>query len=320
MRRVLPSLPSLTIFEAAARHSSFTRAAEELNLSQSAVSKQVQSLESFLGLRLFERIRQRIVLTEAGQLYLARVREALEILESATMEALAFQGGGGMLNIATLPTFGSRWLASRIGRFRALHPRIALNLTARTWPFDLVEENIDVAIYFGEKPWPGGLSDRLMEEEVIPVCAPSLMAPDGPVSSVADLERVALLHHRARPRAWKDWLQRADDTTVNPFHGVRFEQFEMIIQATISGMGMAIVPKFMIEVELADGTLVAPFGRPMKSPESYFLVCPERKSHLPAVQAFRQWLQDEVAASKWPRTVGDQAPRRLETTVHSVEE
>lgn len=298
MRRVLPSLPSLTIFEAAARHSSFTRAAEELNLSQSAVSKQIQSLESFLRLRLFERIRQRIVLTEAGQLYLARVREALEILESATMEALAHQGGGSMLNIATLPTFGSRWLAPRIGRFRARHPRIALNLTARTWPFDLVEENIDVAIYFGEKPWPGGPSDVLMEEEVIPVCAPSLVAPNGPIRGAADLDGVVLLHHRARPRAWKDWLQLAGENSVNPFHGARLEQFEMIIQATISGMGMAIIPRFMIEAELANGALIAPFGQPMKSRESYYLVCPERKSELAAVREFRQWVLEELAATR----------------------
>lgn len=295
MRRVLPSLPSLTIFEAAARHLSFTRAAEELNLSQSAVSKQIQSLEFFLGLLLFERIRQRIVLTEAGQSYLTHVREALEILESATMEALAFQGGGGVLNIATLPTFGSRWLASRIGRFSARHPRIALNLTARIWPFDLVEENIDVAIYFGEKPWPGGPSDHLMEEEVVPVCAPSLIAPSGLVRSVADLGRITLLHHRARPRLWKDWLQKAGEVTVNPFRGVRFEQFEMIIQAALSGMGIAIVPRFMIEAELANNILVMPFGQPMKSPESYYLVYPERKSNLPAVQLFRQWLLDEMA-------------------------
>lgn len=307
MRRVLPSLPSLTIFEAAARHSSFTRAAEELNSSQSAVSKQIQSLESFLGLRLFERIRQRIVLTDAGQLYLARVREALEALESATMEALAFQGGGGMLNIATLPTFGSRWLAPRIGRFHARHPRIALNLTARTWPFDLIEENIDIAIYYGEKPWPGGPSHKLMEEEVVPICAASLLKPTGPVGKVADLERVALLHHRARPRAWKDWLQSTGEATINPFRGARFEQFEMIIQATISGMGVAIVPTFMIEVELAEGTLVAPFGRPMKSPHSYYLVCPERKSHLPAVRAFREWLLDEVPASERPPAMGHDA-------------
>lgn len=305
MRRVLPSLPSLTIFEAAARHSSFTRAAEELNLSQSAVSKQVQSLEAFLGLRLFERIRQRIVLTEAGQLYLTGVREALETLESVTMEALAFQGGGGMLNIATLPTFGSRWLAPRIGRFRARHPKIALNLTARTWPFDLVVENIDVAVYFGEKPWPGGPSEQLMGEEVIPVCAPSLLAPFGPVTTIGDLERVVLLHHRARPRAWKDWLQMAGDTKVNPFHGVRFEQFEMIIQAAISGMGVAIVPRFMIEAELERKSLIAHFGLPMKSVESYYLVCPERKRQLPAVQAFRQWILDEVAASAPPASADE---------------
>lgn len=287
MRRVLPSLPALTVFEASARHGSFTRAAEELNLTQSAVSKQVRGLEDFLGLQLFERVRQRINLTEAGKAYLASVREALEIMEAATMEALAFQSGGGVLNIATLPTFGTRWLAPRLGSFTSAHPRLSLNITARAWPFDLIEENLDVAIYFGEAPWPGGICDRLMGEMVVPVAAPALL---GSLRHPRDLARINLLHHRARPRAWQDWLLAAGADKVNAFHGIRFEQFEMIIQAAISGVGIGMVPRFMIEPELAAGSLVIPFDLAIDSAKSYYLVYAERKRSLPAVTAFRDWI------------------------------
>lgn len=298
MRRVLPSLSALTVFEASARHGSFTRAAEELKLTQSAVSKQIRGLEEFLGVPLFERVRQRILLTEAGRAYLKSVREALEIMEAATMEALAFQGSGSALNIATLPTFGTRWLAPRLGSFAAAHPRIALNITARVWPFDLVEENLDVAIYFGTEPWSGGHSDWLMGEVAVPVAAPALLAPQGPLRQIRDLARVQLLHHRARPRAWQDWLGAAGAPSVNAFHGIRFEQFEMIIQAALAGVGIALVPRFMIAEELKAGSLIVPFDRPIESGGGYYLVCGERKRGLPAVIAFRDWILAEAGKSE----------------------
>jgi LysR family glycine cleavage system transcriptional activator len=298
LRRVLPSLPALTVFEAAARHGSFTRAAEELNLTQSAVSKQVRGLEDFLGLQLFERVRQRINLTEAGAAYLKSVRAALEIMETATMEALAFQGGGGTLNIATLPTFGTRWLTPRLGDFTRRHPKISLNITARAWPFDLIEENLDVAIYFGAEPWPGGICDWLMGEVVVPAASPALLAPGGPLRTPRDLAKVNLLHHRARPRAWQDWLGAVGAGNVNAFHGLRFEQFEMIIQAAVSGIGIAMVPRFMIEAELRAGSLVIPFDHAMESVESYYLVYAERKRTLPTVIAFRDWLLGAAQADQ----------------------
>lgn len=288
-------------------------------MTQSAVSKQVRALEDFLGLHLFERVRQRIVLTKVGQLYLGKVREALEIMESATMEALATQGEDGILNIAALPTFGTRWLAPRISRFMAQHPRITLHISARAWPFDLVEENIDVAVYFGDSPWPGGPSDRLMEDEVLAVCSPALLSPMGPLRGIEDIAGIELLHHRARPRAWKDWLQSLGETRINPFRGSRFEQFEMIIQAAVSGLGMAIVPRFMIEPELASGSLVMPFGQPIKTSQYYYLVYPERKLNLPAVQSFRRWVLDEVADI--PAIPGCLPPRRRRrTALHSAGE
>ena len=312
MRRVLPSLPALTVFEAAARHGSFTRAAEELNLTQSAVSKQVRGLEDFLGVPLFERVRQRINLTEAGTAYLKTVRAALEMMEAATMEALAFKGEGSALNIATLPTFGTRWLAPRLGSFTRAHPKISLNVTARVWPFDLVEDNVDVAIYRGAEPWPGGICDWLMGETVVPAISPNLLAPQGPLRSPRDLGKINLLHHRARPRAWQDWLTAADAGNVNAFHGIRFEQFEMIIQAAVSGVGIAMVPRFMIGEELRTGSLVIPFDQAMESNASYYLVYSERKKSLPAVIAFKDWLLAEARAEAGPEGPAVMARSRKE--------
>jgi len=293
MRRVLPSLPALTVFEASARHGSFTRAGEELNLSQSAVSKRVAGLEAYLGIQLFERVRQRIVLTEAGHHFLARIREALEIMEEATMETLAFRRHGTILNVATLPSFGNRWLLPRIGGFLARHPEISLNVIARQWPFDMVQENVDAAIFYAAVPWPGGPSERLLGEEVVPVCAPGLLG----AAAIEALSGVPLLHHRARPRAWKDWLEEGGARGVNPFHGSRFEQFDMIIRAAVAGTGVGLVPRFMVEQELAQGLLVTPFPRGMASAESYFLVYPERKKTLPALMTFRAWILEAARVS-----------------------
>lgn len=290
MRRVLPALPALTVFEASARHGSFTRAAEELNLSQSAVSKRVASLEAYLGTQLFERVRQRIVLTEAGHHYLARIREALEIMEQATMDTLAFRRGESILNVATLPSFGNRWLLPRINRFTATHPQISLNVSARQWPFDVLQENIDAAILYASTPWPGGHSERLIGEEVIPVCVPGLV----PAGSLPALREVPLLHHRARPRAWQRWLDLGNVDGINAFRGSRFEQFDMIIRAAISGAGVGLVPLFMIEEELAQGLLETPFLRTMESDEAYYLVYPERKKTLSSLRAFRDWIIAEA--------------------------
>lgn len=290
MRRVLPALPALTVFEASARHGSFTRAAEELNLSQSAVSKRVASLEAYLGTQLFERVRQRIVLTEAGHHYLARIRESLEIMEQATMEALAFRRGESILNVATLPSFGNRWLLPRIARFTASHPHISLNLSARQWPFDVSQENIDVAILYSATPWPGGPSERLIEEDVIPVCVPGLVEHE----RLSALKGVTLLHHRARPRAWQRWLDLNKADGINPFRGSRFEQFDMIINAAMSGAGIGLVPVFMVEQEIAQGLLETPFARTMHSDEAYYIIYPERKRSLAALHAFRDWVIAEA--------------------------
>ncbi|MAC80046.1 MAG: LysR family transcriptional regulator [Rhodobacteraceae bacterium] len=291
MRRVLPSLPSLTVFEASARHGSFTRAAEELNMSQSAVSKRIATLEDWLGTRLFERVRQRIVLTEAGRHYLGRIREALEIMEEATMETLAFRPGGVTLNIATLPSFGNHWLLPRIAAFARQYPEISLNVTSRQWPFDMVQENIDAAIFYSVASWPGGPSDRLFGEEMIPVCRPGLIDPE----DAAALDKLPLLHHRARPRDWQHWLEQGGLNASQSFRGSRFETFDMIIRGARHGLGVGLIPTFMAQEHIEAAELGRPFARRMATPGSYFLVQPERKRHVPAATAFRQWVLDEAA-------------------------
>ena len=173
-RRLIPDVTTLQAFECAARHGSFTQAAHELNLTQSAVSRQIKDLEEQLGVLLFERVRQRINLTEAGEAYLKSVRAALEIMEAATMEALAFQSGGGVLNIATLPTFGTRWLAPRLGRFRALHPDLRVELDLSPDLRDLAGGGYDIAIRNGHGSWPGLNAVPLFPSLFTPLCAPRL--------------------------------------------------------------------------------------------------------------------------------------------------
>lgn len=261
-------------------------------MSQSAVSKRIATLEDWLGTLLFERVRQRIVLTEAGEHYLSRVREALEIMEEATMETLAFRPGGVTLNIATLPSFGNHWLLPRIAAFSARHPDISMNVSSRHWPFDMVQENIDAAIFYAVSPWPGGPSDRLFGEDMIPVCSPGLIGQE----DSAALELVPLLHHRARPRDWQHWLEEGGHNSSNAFRGSRFETFDMVIRGACHGMGVGLVPSFMAQENVRSGVLGYPFARSMRNPGSYFLVHPEKKHHAPALAAFRKWVLKEAAA------------------------
>ncbi len=263
-------------------------------MSQSAVSKRIAGLESWLGTRLFERVRQRIVLTEVGSHYLARVREALEVMEEATMETLSFRPGGVILNIATLPSFGNHWLLPRLAAFMTQHPAISLNITSRQWPFDMVQEHIDAAIFYSDSSWPGGPSDRLFGEEMIPVCRPGFV----PEEDTAALDLLPLLHHRARPRDWQHWLDEGNLNRADAFRGSRFETFDMIIRGARHGLGLGLIPSFMAQEHIDAGELSRPFTRGMKTSGSYFLVYPERKLDMPALTAFRTWMLAEAEAER----------------------
>ncbi|PSC03330.1 LysR family transcriptional regulator [Alsobacter soli] len=288
-RSLVPSLGALQAFEAAARLGSFTRAAEELNLTQGAISRQVAALEESLGVTLFERVRQRVTLTPTGQAYAAEIREALSRIASATLSAMAFRGAGGTLALAILPTFGTRWLIPRLPDFFQKHPEVTINFATRIRPFDFREEQLDAAIHFGDPAWPGAVTHRLMGEVIVPVASPGLIA-SAPIRAPADVLRVPLLQQSTRPRAWANWLELQGLPPGRALMGPSFEQFAMVAQAAVAGLGMAIVPRMLVEEELRTGQLVVPFDRPLDSRQGYWLVYPEEKRERHAVVAFRDWL------------------------------
>jgi LysR family transcriptional regulator, glycine cleavage system transcriptional activator len=294
-RRVLPSLTALQFFDAAVRHMSFTLAARELHVTQSAVSRQIRQLEIYVGRPLFQRIKQRLVLTEAGEAYSHAVRDLLDQAEAATLQLMAYGSAGGLLTLALLPTFGSRWLVPRLSDFSSRYPDIQLNLVTQVKPFEFAGSDIDAAIHFGAAQWPGAVCHRLMGEVVVPVAAPSLLAARASPMRPKDVGRHTLLQHATRPELWQDWLHACEVKDVDGRRGPRFEQFHMVIQAAIAGLGLALLPRFLIQDELMSGRLVVAVDRPVKSEHAYYLVHPERKTDLRRVVLFRDWLLEQCA-------------------------
>lgn len=294
-RRFLPPLSALMAFEAAARHGSFTAAAHELNVSQAAISRRVQLLEELLSLTLFERIRQRVVLTPAGAAYARELQEALGRIGTATVNTMAARGGNATLNIATLPTFGTRWLIPRLPDFAAKHPQITVNLPTRIENFDFTAEPLDAAISFGDPVWPGAVVDRLIEEELVPVATKKLLGKHR-IRKPEDLFKIPLLQQSTRPSAWDDWFAALGIACPPVPLGPRYGQFAMVVQAAVVGLGAAIVPRFLVERELQEGELIVPFPQTIGSKQAYCLFYPEAKRNDPALRAFRDWLVDTVTA------------------------
>ncbi|MCC6008608.1 MAG: LysR family transcriptional regulator [Rhodobacteraceae bacterium] len=305
-RRYLPSLSLLTAFEAAARLGSFTRAAEELDLTQGAISRQVRALEEQLGARLFRRERQRVHLTPQGRAYADEVRRGLRLIGNASL-SLATNPEGGTLSLAILPTFGTRWLAPRLPGFLAANPGVTLTLSTRLEMFDMEAEQIDAAIHFGHDDWPGARAAFLMEEEVIPCAAPALLARLA-LRAPADLLRAPLLTLDSRPRAWARWLE-AQGVAGSPPRGMVFDQFATMAQAAAGGLGLALLPRALMQAELSSGALVPAFDRAVASHGGYWLVWPEGREGYPPLERFRHWLlgqRDLRAAS--PDAPGNDFP------------
>ena len=289
MRRKIPSIDALIAFETAARHLSFTRTAEELSLTQSAVGRQVAGLEEYLGTPLFNRFKRRISLTEAGEIYAKRVRENLERMERDTLAAMAHQSAGGILELAVTPTFATRWLIPRLREFYAAHDDIVVNLTTRAEPFLFKDTPFDAAIHFGDPVWPGSVANYLFGEEIVVVCSPRLL--DGKKKlAPRDVANFTLLHQSARPDAWRQWLAQAAVHDVDSMKGQRYELFSMLVVAAKAGLGIALVPKFLVGQELQAGELVTPFDLSLSSNKGYYLVYPERKQNSPLLRTFETWL------------------------------
>ena len=289
MSRRHPSFSAMQCFEASARHLSFTRAAVELSLTQSAVSKQVAQLESLLEHPLFRRVRKRLQLTPEGSLYLTEVRKILAQVEMSTRYMQSYGGQSEVLNITTLPTFGARWLIPRLNGFRFRHPNVYLNISNRTEPFDLEEERIDVAFFFGHGIWPKAECIKLRDEEVVAVCSPSIIPEQG-INDPLDLTHLVLLQNATRPEGWHEWFEAQDRYTGHSYHGPRFDTFYMALQAARSGCGVALVPHFLAEEELQARQLVIPWPFSLSSRSAYYLAYPEHKAEADKVRNFIDWI------------------------------
>jgi len=286
----------LQAFEAVARHLSFSRAAEELSLTQSAVSRQVAALEDMLNVKLFERLPQRLLLTDAGAAYLHEVREILERLSAATLRAMASRAGVGTISIAITPSLAAKWFVPRLQHFYPAHPGITLLLTTRSDSFDLRGEGFDAAINTPNNIWPGMASDDLCKTRVVVVCTPEFKDRYGLVQA-RDLANVPLLQHRTMPALWRDWFDTLGETHPAPTEGLQLDQIALVVEAALLGFGAAILPHFYVEGELAAGRLVGPFRTPADLNMRYVLIYPPERRSSPSFQALRDWLICECRKS-----------------------
>jgi len=294
MRRKIPSTAALIAFESAARHQSFTKAAQELSLTQGAVCRQIAALEAFLNVELFRRSRRGVLLTEAGQSYARRVAGQLDAVERDTLAVMGQQGAMS-IELAVVPTFGTQWLLPRLKDFQRLHPQITVNLTNRTRPFLFADTAFDAAVYFGDGEWSGTRAHLLMGENPVPVCSPALLNGQTQLSA-EHIAQLPLLQQTTRPYAWRQWFNAQGLSTPRDMTGPRYELFSMLAQAAIHEMGVALIPPFLIRRELAEGRLVVALDQALTDDDrAYYLIVPERKSESAALNAFRDWLVQEAA-------------------------
>jgi LysR family glycine cleavage system transcriptional activator len=294
MLRRLPVLNALKSFEAAARHESFTRAAEELCVTQGAVSHQVKALEEEIGVKLFNRERQRLIITTAGREYLNVIRDAFDRIAVGT-ERLMQRQSGGALTISTSPDFAAKWLVHRVGRFAEAHPDIALNVSATMHHVDFAREEVDLAVRHGDGNWPGLHVERLSGEQLFPVCSPKLLRGRQRLAKPADVLKFPLLHLETR-QFWPAWLEAAGVTDIDVSQGPIMNRVSMLIDAAVEGHGIALARTTLAAWDLINGRLVRPFAETLRVSKTYWIVCPKATAMLPKVKSAREWLLAEAAS------------------------
>lgn len=308
MRRVLPTIQSLLCFESAAKHASYTQAAQALCLTQSAVSRQVKQLEDFLGLTLFYRTRHGVELSHSGQQYYQAVKGHLQALERSTLELMTHKGLGGSLKLGVVPTFATRWLLPRLADFNRRHPEITLHLETSTRPFLFSEQPFDAAVYTGTheqvKNWPNTTALKLMLEDAVPVCSPQLISQHFPAQVDAEgrltkslspeqVARLPLLQQTTRPEIWQEWFAVSGYNHPYAMQGQRHELFSMLAVAATQGMGVAIIPQILIETELRNQALVVAADIRLQGSRAYYLVYSQDQNS-PILDKFIAWLQGQV--------------------------
>jgi LysR family glycine cleavage system transcriptional activator len=316
MGRRLPPLNAIRAFEAAARHLSFTRAAEELNVTQAAISHQIKGLEDVLGVPLFRRLNRALMLTEAGQSYLPPLRDALDQIADATARLKAADSGGA-LTISTLASFAAKWLVPRLPRFQERHPEIDVLISTTPQMVDFTQQDVDAAIRFGRGGWGGVRADRLLTEDIFPVCAPSLLDGSKPLLKPEDLSGFTLLHDDFL-YGWTMWLQAVGAQGVDATRGTRFTDSALVLQAAMAGQGVALARRVLAADDLDAGRLVSPFDISLPSELAYYFVAPPRYFERPKVAAFYHWVCAEARDYREAGRTAEDRARLVNASEQSV--
>jgi len=310
----LPSLNGLRAFEAAARHLSFTAAAEELHVTQTAISHQIRRLEEQLGRRLFERRNRSLALTPDAEAYLPAVRAAFEDLRQATAR-LQRSGRDDVLTVSTTASLAAKWLITRVAAFQAAHAGIEVRITTSSQLVDFRRDQVDMAVRYGRGSWPGLHAAWLMAEDIFPVCSPALLRGEHPLRRPEDLAHHNLLHVTSGPEDWQMWLTAAGlPRSLAERRGLTFDQSFMAMEAAIEGVGVALGRSRFAETDIAAGRLVAPFDVRLPTDAGYYIVAPAQTADTPKIALFRDWL---VASTRPEEDVAKQAagvhrkPRKL---------
>jgi LysR family glycine cleavage system transcriptional activator len=308
----LPPLGALRAFEAAARHLSFTKAAEELHVTQAAVSHHIKALEQGLGLPLFQRFNRRLALTNAGRDYLPPLRDAFDLMLAATQRITA-GGQSGQLKITTLSSFATKWLIPRLSRFKELQPDIDPMISTSYQLVDLRSEEFDIAIRLGRGRYPGLHVVHLMDDLAFPVCSPRLQKGAHALRQPTDLKHHVLLHDSAvlqdsdAPH-WGNWLKAAGVTEIAVDRGSAYSDTALTLQAAIAGNGVALGRRSLVADDIKAGHLVRPFGPELRTRFSWYLVCTPANAGQRKIRAFREWLESEIARDIQP---GRKRPKRV---------
>lgn len=293
LRHLTPSMALLIAFESAAKHQSYTLAAQELFLTQSAISKQIQSLEKHLGVQLFTRVGRHVELTATGRKYYNDIKEALAIIRQASLQAITYEASDKTLRLATLPTFGSKWLLPKLHDFYAKHNQITLHIHSRIGPLDFSDREIDAAITVGVGNWPNWVAHPIQNEHLIVI-----VSPQKAESIELKPEWVAqqpLLTVASNPEAWDDWFLQHQIDPNGMKKGPTFELTSHLAQAVHAGLGVGLVPHIFVKDEIARGELLS-LGEPLQSDRNYYLVYPTQHANLPALVAFKEWLLSQTSS------------------------
>jgi LysR family transcriptional regulator, glycine cleavage system transcriptional activator len=296
MARRLPPLNSLKAFEASARNLSFTKAAEELFVTQAAISHQIKLLEEHLSIKLFMRRNRSLLLTEEGQSYYLDIKDIFINLHDAT-ERLLNRGAKGSVTIALTPSFAIQWLVPRLSDFSQQHPDIDIRIKAQDHDENSLTDDVDVAIYYGKGMWSGVHADKMHTEYLVPVCSPLLLQQKGGLSCLSDLGKFTLLHDSNR-KNWKDYSQSVGIKSTSVNQGPIFSHSSMVLQAAIHGQGIALAHSVLAQPDIDSGRLVVPFGEALISDKAYYFVCRDLQLDSPKIQIFRDWLLEKVTSEQ----------------------